>query len=430
MALSRQLKTDFLRSKSEPERLRSMPWGDDMHDELTGLLRLVKTLTECKFFLDTLNNDITLEAMRMIVLDLFKVYQALTEGVSSMLKMFFDLKRPQALRALDLYKKFLEQTTKTSEFFDGLRRVQQGIGVNVPELKIPPASLARTLQDYVDSPDFEREQQARQRASSRQTQLPNSGLIDVFASGSSSSNSLPRLTHPVQNQNQFQQQNQIVQNQMQLSRQQSQTGEQLDAFGFAQPVSPQQQQMQIAPRQASQSSMGNPVSNFDFPANNNMLAQPQMQMGAVSQPTFPTQNRSMQFQQQSSQQSMALFAGNAQPIVQQPSFGNQTSFNQNVGNSNYQYRPSMQQSMSMPAMPLGQQQMLQPSFGNQPQFQQPKMPQQPMFGGPSQTMQNPNMFQQQPMGMRPPMSGGFMPQQQQIRPQRPQMSNGNDNSLL
>jgi hypothetical protein len=150
LAVYRELKVDYLRMETDQvERMRTLKWQDGLPQELTTMQRQIKVLLDCRFYLDSINNEITTEALRLLVKDLMRLFQLVNEGVINILRtlsrsyrvsymcaeIFFELQKTDAVRALGIYKSFCEQATAVIEYFEFARKIQYGLGMTIPELK-------------------------------------------------------------------------------------------------------------------------------------------------------------------------------------------------------------------------------------------------------------------------------------------------------
>jgi hypothetical protein len=81
-----ELRVDYLRQGQSHTRLEK--WDETTEKHLGSLLRLLKAVCDCRFFLDSIDNDVTVEAMRMIVRDLCVAYQVVSESMASILSKF------------------------------------------------------------------------------------------------------------------------------------------------------------------------------------------------------------------------------------------------------------------------------------------------------------------------------------------------------
>ncbi|KAF9960388.1 hypothetical protein BGZ65_012385, partial [Modicella reniformis] len=107
------------------------------------------------FYVDELSNEVTIGSFALLVQDLLRLFQAMNEGVINILQHYFEMSKEQARHGLKIYKIFAEQTTKSVEYFSVAKRMENVIHINIPQLKHAPLSLVRTLEEYLNSPDFQ-----------------------------------------------------------------------------------------------------------------------------------------------------------------------------------------------------------------------------------------------------------------------------------
>lgn len=65
------------------------------------------------------------------------------------------MSRPDAERALKIYKVFTSQTSDVVEFLQAARRVEVSTRLQIPNIKHAPTSLTSSLEEYLQDPDFE-----------------------------------------------------------------------------------------------------------------------------------------------------------------------------------------------------------------------------------------------------------------------------------
>ncbi|KAF9361937.1 hypothetical protein BGX26_009393 [Mortierella sp. AD094] len=140
--------------------LRTLPLSKGLLHHVSCLQKQIGTLLACKFYVDELSNEVTIGAFALLVQDLLRLFQAMNEGVINILQHFFEMGKDEARLGLKIYKVFAEQTTKSMEYFSVAKRMEAVIHINIPQLKHAPLSLVRTLEEYVNSPDFEEEQKS------------------------------------------------------------------------------------------------------------------------------------------------------------------------------------------------------------------------------------------------------------------------------
>ncbi|KAG0018033.1 hypothetical protein BGZ80_007624 [Entomortierella chlamydospora] len=146
--------------------LRTLPLSKGLLHHVSCLQKQIGTLLACKFYVDELSNEVTIGAFALLVQDLLRLFQAMNEGVINILQHFFEMGKDEARLGLKMYKVFAEQTTKSMEYFSVAKRMEAIIHINIPQLKHAPLSLVRTLEEYVNSPDFEEEQKSAAKTKS------------------------------------------------------------------------------------------------------------------------------------------------------------------------------------------------------------------------------------------------------------------------
>lgn len=65
------------------------------------------------------------------------------------------MSRTDAESALGVYRHFCKQCEKVVEYLGVAKKLQNLLGVNVPNMKHAPVSLAGALKEYLDDPNFE-----------------------------------------------------------------------------------------------------------------------------------------------------------------------------------------------------------------------------------------------------------------------------------
>ncbi|KAG0291157.1 hypothetical protein BGZ96_005447 [Linnemannia gamsii] len=157
-----ELKRDPVRTgvQGRDGYLKSLSLSKGLLHHVAALQKQIAALLSCKFYVDELSNEVTIGAFALLVQDLLRLFQAMNEGVINILQHYFEMTKDQARLGLQIYKTFAEQTTKSMEYFSIAKRMESVIHITIPQLKHAPLSLVRTLEDYLNSPDFEEGQQA------------------------------------------------------------------------------------------------------------------------------------------------------------------------------------------------------------------------------------------------------------------------------
>ncbi|KZT37757.1 ANTH-domain-containing protein [Sistotremastrum suecicum HHB10207 ss-3] len=152
-----------------------------------GLLRETKivqkqidALLECKFYEDDLEDELVLSALRMLLKDLLVLFQACNEGVINVLEHYFEMSHVDATSALALYRHFCSQTKRVVDYLAIGRKLQNLLNVSIPNLKHAPVSLAGSLEEYLNDPNFEQNRieykTTKQAADSNGKSAPKSAL--------------------------------------------------------------------------------------------------------------------------------------------------------------------------------------------------------------------------------------------------------------
>ena len=68
---------------------------------------------------------------------------------------FFEMSKPDADRAMDIYRTFTRQTDFVVQYLSIARQYEHHTRVEVPKLKHAPVNLGRQLEEYLKDPDFE-----------------------------------------------------------------------------------------------------------------------------------------------------------------------------------------------------------------------------------------------------------------------------------
>lgn len=66
------------------------------------------------------------------------------------------MSKPDAQQALDIYKRFCAHTEKIVAYMQTAKKLSSTLGLNVPNLRHAPISLAGALKEYLDDPNFEK----------------------------------------------------------------------------------------------------------------------------------------------------------------------------------------------------------------------------------------------------------------------------------
>jgi phosphatidylinositol-binding clathrin assembly protein len=140
-------------------------WGEGRMKRLTvdkGLLReteivqdQIRALVKCDFLTNDVENEISLTAFRLLTRDLVDLFNVVNEALMNVLSKYFELSKPDAQRAIKIYKAFCKQTEQVVQYLSVARQYEHATRLQVPRIKHAPTSLVQTLQEYLDDKDFE-----------------------------------------------------------------------------------------------------------------------------------------------------------------------------------------------------------------------------------------------------------------------------------
>ena len=88
-------------------------------------------------------------------MDLLELYKVMNEGTINVLEHYFEMSRPDAERALSIYKIFGRQTEQVVQYLSIARQYEASTKLEVPRLKHAPTTLTSSLEEYLNDPDFE-----------------------------------------------------------------------------------------------------------------------------------------------------------------------------------------------------------------------------------------------------------------------------------
>ncbi|KAK5113657.1 hypothetical protein LTR62_003284 [Meristemomyces frigidus] len=144
---------DYVRSGDRHMRELSVDKGLLRETELVQMQ--IRALVKCDLLTSDVENEISLTAFRLLTRDLLDLYHVENEAVMQVLSHYFEMSRPDAERAIHIYKNFCKQTDSVVKYLGVARQYEQATRLEIPKIKHAPTSLAHSLQEYIDDKDFE-----------------------------------------------------------------------------------------------------------------------------------------------------------------------------------------------------------------------------------------------------------------------------------
>ncbi|KAI1384208.1 ANTH-domain-containing protein [Hypoxylon trugodes] len=148
----RETRVDWVRAKET--RLEKLSVDKGLLRETEVVQHQLTALLKCDVLEDP-ENEITITVFRLLVLDLLSLFQVLNQAMINILGHFFEMSRPDAERALEIYQNFTKQTDYVVQYLSIARQWEPHTRVEVPKLKHAPINLRRQLEEYLKDPDFE-----------------------------------------------------------------------------------------------------------------------------------------------------------------------------------------------------------------------------------------------------------------------------------
>ncbi|KAF1990314.1 ANTH-domain-containing protein [Aulographum hederae CBS 113979] len=432
-------KVDYVRQGEG--RLKRLTVDKGLLREVESVEDQIRALVKCDFMTLEPENEITLTAFRLLVMDLLMLFHVMNEGVIGILEQFFEMSKPDAERSIKIYKWFTKLTDKVVRYLSNARVYEVQTRLEIPKIKHAPTTLTNSLEDYIKDTDFD----SNRRQYMAQKEAKKNGQSKPFGDKSSESegkmkfpspkastatpaNQQPKAPAPdlidfferIETAGQDQTQANITNNnswnpfaQQPAPPVQLPTGFQSQNNGFQQPsnLGFQQPQQHMPPQQTNP--FGQPQQQQNFNGSGFGGFPPQSQNMFAQQPTGPAMDQNgqasfsglnqQQLNQQMDQQMTNPFRMSMMPnatgnTFNQPANRQSTNpFAQSLGSNNQQPSPFAPQQQPSPFQPQQQQQQQQPPpFQPQQQQQQP-----PSFPPQPQNQQTLPPLQVNPTGSNP-----------------------------
>ncbi|KAH4859976.1 hypothetical protein HBH70_012140 [Parastagonospora nodorum] len=146
-------KVDYVRGGEG--RLKRLTIDKGLLREAESVQDQIRYLLRCQPFDDEPENEITLTAFRLLTMDLLVLFHVSNEGTINILERYFELSKPDATRALQIYRIFVKQTDAVVQYLSLARSHEHSTRLEIPKIKHAPTSLAASLEEYLNDKDFE-----------------------------------------------------------------------------------------------------------------------------------------------------------------------------------------------------------------------------------------------------------------------------------
>ncbi|GAA6017185.1 hypothetical protein JCM11491_001846 [Sporobolomyces phaffii] len=153
------LKRDVIRDKSDrraKDRLRKLKVEQGLLRETREIQRMIAACVESKFYTDDVDDDVSMTALRLLTKDLLILFTCVNEGMINILEHYFEMSHTDATTALKIYKTFCKDTERVVAYLGIAKKLYNVLNVPIPNLKHAPVSLAGSLEEYLNDPNFEK----------------------------------------------------------------------------------------------------------------------------------------------------------------------------------------------------------------------------------------------------------------------------------
>lgn len=153
-----KIKKDYVRDGYRTLKLNSGNYGSSRNkqhsinialDHVESLEVQIQALIKNKYTQYDLSNELIIFGFKLLIQDLLALYNALNEGIITLLESFFELSHHNAERTLDLYKTFVDLTEHVVRYLKSGKTA----GLKIPVIKHITTKLVRSLEEHLIEDD-------------------------------------------------------------------------------------------------------------------------------------------------------------------------------------------------------------------------------------------------------------------------------------
>ncbi|KAL5699159.1 hypothetical protein ACHQM5_030099 [Ranunculus cassubicifolius] len=140
----------ILKYDVEADRSRSRELNTPgLLEHLPALQQLLFRLLACQPEGAAAYNNVIQYALAIVASESVRIYTAISDATLNLVDKFFEMQQHDAVRALEIYKRTVNQAERLSEFYETCRGFEFGKRMDFIKIEQPPASFITTLEEYV-----------------------------------------------------------------------------------------------------------------------------------------------------------------------------------------------------------------------------------------------------------------------------------------
>nr|GEW70751.1 putative clathrin assembly protein At5g35200 [Tanacetum cinerariifolium] len=135
----------------ETERIRTRDLDTpELFGQLSALQQLLYRVLGCGPQGASVHNFVIQLAFTMVASESVKIYKAVSEGTQTFVDKFFEMKRYDAVIAMDIYKRAGMQAGRLSEFYKMCNSIDIGRGNEFITIEQPSSSFIQAMEEYLE----------------------------------------------------------------------------------------------------------------------------------------------------------------------------------------------------------------------------------------------------------------------------------------
>ncbi|CAA6670479.1 unnamed protein product [Spirodela intermedia] len=134
--------------ETDPPRNRDLDTVE-LLEQLPALQQLLYRLLGCLPQGAASYNFIIQLAISMVAGESIKIHQAIDNGTLNLVDKFFEMQRHDAIKALEIYRRAVQQGERLSEFYEVCKSIDIRRGEGFPKIQQPTPSFLTAMEEYV-----------------------------------------------------------------------------------------------------------------------------------------------------------------------------------------------------------------------------------------------------------------------------------------